>query len=138
MLCEDGLLYHGEAETISAVAAPTKGSASRRVGKIEAQSQRMLQLKREMLAQLSHAWKTFHCQSSDRLFSWSGGQLDCRRSPARAWKPEGNQGGFASASSTLEYTRPMIAEAGYVCVGISHHVSSSAHSHTPAQAVGPG
>ncbi|MBW0534080.1 hypothetical protein O181_073795 [Austropuccinia psidii MF-1] len=31
-----------------------------------------------------------------------GGQLDCRRSPARAWKPEANQCGFASASSTLE------------------------------------
>ncbi|MBW0585695.1 hypothetical protein O181_125410 [Austropuccinia psidii MF-1] len=52
--------------------------------------------------QLSHAWKTFYCQCSDRLFSWSGGQLDCRRSPARAWKPEANQCGFASASSTLE------------------------------------
>ncbi|MBW0589687.1 hypothetical protein O181_129402 [Austropuccinia psidii MF-1] len=50
LLCEDGLLYHGEAETISAVAAPAKGSASRRVGKIEAQSQQMLQLRREMLA----------------------------------------------------------------------------------------
>ncbi|MBW0548161.1 hypothetical protein O181_087876 [Austropuccinia psidii MF-1] len=48
--CEDGLLYHGEAETISAVAAPAKVSASRRVGKIEAQSQQMLQLRREMLA----------------------------------------------------------------------------------------
>ena len=42
LLCEDGLLYHGEAEMISAVAAPTKVSASRRVGKIEAQSQQML------------------------------------------------------------------------------------------------
>ncbi|MBW0549959.1 hypothetical protein O181_089674 [Austropuccinia psidii MF-1] len=52
--------------------------------------------------QLSHAWKTFYCQSSDRLFSWSGGQLDCRRSPARAWKPEANRGEPASASSTLE------------------------------------
>ena len=39
--CEDGLLYHGEAETIS---------ASRCVGKIEAESQRMLQLRGEMLA----------------------------------------------------------------------------------------
>ncbi|MBW0569896.1 hypothetical protein O181_109611 [Austropuccinia psidii MF-1] len=48
--CEDGLLYHDEAETISAVAAPAKVSASRCVGKIEAQSQRMLQLRREMLA----------------------------------------------------------------------------------------
>ncbi|MBW0588345.1 hypothetical protein O181_128060 [Austropuccinia psidii MF-1] len=48
--CEDGLLYHGEAETISAVAAPAKVSASRRVGKIEDQLQRMLQLRREMLA----------------------------------------------------------------------------------------
>ncbi|MBW0590728.1 hypothetical protein O181_130443 [Austropuccinia psidii MF-1] len=37
--CEDGLLYHVEAETISAVAAPPKVSASRRVGKIEGQSQ---------------------------------------------------------------------------------------------------
>ncbi|MBW0547188.1 hypothetical protein O181_086903 [Austropuccinia psidii MF-1] len=49
--CEDGLLYHGEAETISAVAAPAKVSASRHVGKIEAESQRMLQLRSEMLAQ---------------------------------------------------------------------------------------
>ncbi|MBW0556097.1 hypothetical protein O181_095812 [Austropuccinia psidii MF-1] len=48
--CEDGLLYHGEAETISAVAAPAKVSASRHVGKIEAQLQQMLQLRREMLA----------------------------------------------------------------------------------------
>ena len=48
--CEDGLLYQGEAETISAVAAPAKVSASRRVGKIEAESQRMLQLRSEMLA----------------------------------------------------------------------------------------
>ncbi|MBW0584230.1 hypothetical protein O181_123945 [Austropuccinia psidii MF-1] len=29
-------------------------------------------------------------------------QLDCRRSPACAWKPEDNQCGFASASSALE------------------------------------
>ncbi|MBW0551625.1 hypothetical protein O181_091340 [Austropuccinia psidii MF-1] len=50
LLGEDGLLYYGEAETISAVAAPAKVSASRRVGKIEAQSQPMLQLRREMLA----------------------------------------------------------------------------------------
>ncbi|MBW0558499.1 hypothetical protein O181_098214 [Austropuccinia psidii MF-1] len=47
---EDGLLYHGEAETISAVAAPAKVSTERRVGKIEAQLQRMLQLRKEMLA----------------------------------------------------------------------------------------
>ncbi|MBW0580000.1 hypothetical protein O181_119715, partial [Austropuccinia psidii MF-1] len=52
LLCEDGLLYHGQAETISAVAAPAKVSASRHVGKIDAQSQRMLQLRREMLAHL--------------------------------------------------------------------------------------
>ncbi|MBW0502116.1 hypothetical protein O181_041831 [Austropuccinia psidii MF-1] len=50
LLGEDGLLYHGEAETIAAVAAPAKVSASRHVGKIEAQSQPMLQLRREMLA----------------------------------------------------------------------------------------
>ncbi|MBW0572942.1 hypothetical protein O181_112657 [Austropuccinia psidii MF-1] len=73
---------------------------------------------------LSHAWKTFYCQSSNRLFSWSGGQLDCRRSPTRVWKPEANRCGFASA-------RPMIAEAGYVCVGICHCGSFSAHSHAP-------
>ncbi|MBW0551378.1 hypothetical protein O181_091093 [Austropuccinia psidii MF-1] len=182
--CEDGLLYHGEAETISAVAAPAKVSASRRVGKIEAQSQQMLQLRREKLVaekklfnnitcnhikpsshisqlhpfdacswttlpnygtdahwipsgaivganndwprlfiarshcwaatrfhthprrvicrQLSHAWKVFYCQSSNRLSSWLVGQLDCRRSPACAWKPEANQCGFASAASALE------------------------------------
>ncbi|MBW0572626.1 hypothetical protein O181_112341 [Austropuccinia psidii MF-1] len=47
---EGGLLYHGEAETISAVAAPAKVSASRCVGKIESQLQQMLQLRREMLA----------------------------------------------------------------------------------------
>ncbi|MBW0568338.1 hypothetical protein O181_108053 [Austropuccinia psidii MF-1] len=52
--------------------------------------------------QHSHAWKTFYCQYSDWLFSWSGGQLDCRHSPARAWKLEANQCGFASASSALE------------------------------------
>ncbi|MBW0571673.1 hypothetical protein O181_111388 [Austropuccinia psidii MF-1] len=45
---EDGLLYHREAETISAVAAPAKVSASRLVGKNEAQLQPMLQLRREM------------------------------------------------------------------------------------------
>ncbi|MBW0584664.1 hypothetical protein O181_124379 [Austropuccinia psidii MF-1] len=50
LLCEDGLLYHSEAEKISAVAAHTKVSVSRRVGKIEDQLQRMLQLRREMLA----------------------------------------------------------------------------------------
>ncbi|MBW0557189.1 hypothetical protein O181_096904 [Austropuccinia psidii MF-1] len=52
--------------------------------------------------QPSHDWETFYFQSSDWLLSWSGGQLDCRRSPARAWKPEANQCGFASASSALE------------------------------------
>ncbi|MBW0522370.1 hypothetical protein O181_062085 [Austropuccinia psidii MF-1] len=52
--------------------------------------------------QLSHAWKTFYFQSSGQLFSWSAGQLDFRCSPARAWKPEANQCGFASASSALE------------------------------------
>ncbi|MBW0561916.1 hypothetical protein O181_101631 [Austropuccinia psidii MF-1] len=52
--------------------------------------------------QLSHAWKTFYCQSSNWLFSWSGGQLDCRHSPTCALKPEANQCGFPSASSTLE------------------------------------
>ncbi|MBW0566934.1 hypothetical protein O181_106649, partial [Austropuccinia psidii MF-1] len=52
--------------------------------------------------QLSHSWKTFYCQSSDWLFSWSDGQLDCRCSPARTWKPGANQCGFASASSALE------------------------------------
>ncbi|MBW0578667.1 hypothetical protein O181_118382 [Austropuccinia psidii MF-1] len=50
LLGEGGLLYHGEAETISAVSEPAKVSASRRVGKIEAQLQQMLQLRREMLA----------------------------------------------------------------------------------------
>ncbi|MBW0557742.1 hypothetical protein O181_097457 [Austropuccinia psidii MF-1] len=59
--------------------------------------------------QLSHAWKTFYSQSSNRLFSWSAGQLDCRSSPARAWKPEANQCGFSSASSALEESRPMFA-----------------------------
>ncbi|MBW0582911.1 hypothetical protein O181_122626 [Austropuccinia psidii MF-1] len=48
--CDDGILYYGEDEKISAVAAPAKVSASRRVGKIEAQLQRMLQLRWEMLA----------------------------------------------------------------------------------------
>ena len=48
--CEDGLLYHGEGETISAVSAPAKVSASRRVGKIAAESQQLLQLRSEMLA----------------------------------------------------------------------------------------
>ncbi|MBW0560773.1 hypothetical protein O181_100488 [Austropuccinia psidii MF-1] len=52
--------------------------------------------------QLSDTWKTFYCQYSDQLFSWSGGQLDCRCSPAGAWKPEANKCGFASASSALE------------------------------------
>ncbi|MBW0558516.1 hypothetical protein O181_098231 [Austropuccinia psidii MF-1] len=47
---KDGLLYHGEVEPISAVAAPNKGSASRRVSKIESQSQPMLRLRREMLS----------------------------------------------------------------------------------------
>ncbi|MBW0552122.1 hypothetical protein O181_091837 [Austropuccinia psidii MF-1] len=58
--------------------------------------------RRVICRQLSHAWKTFYCQSSDRLFSWSGGQLYCRHSPARTWKPEANQCEFASASSALE------------------------------------
>ncbi|MBW0557906.1 hypothetical protein O181_097621 [Austropuccinia psidii MF-1] len=58
--------------------------------------------RRVIRRQLSHAWKTFYFQSPDWLFSWSGGQLDFRRSPARAWKPEANQWGFASASSALE------------------------------------
>ncbi|MBW0552193.1 hypothetical protein O181_091908 [Austropuccinia psidii MF-1] len=61
----------------------------------------------------THSWKTLDCQYSDWLFSWLGGQLDCRRSFARAWKPEANQCGVASA-------RPLIAEDGYVCVGIFH------------------
>ncbi|MBW0530964.1 hypothetical protein O181_070679 [Austropuccinia psidii MF-1] len=39
LLAKDGLLYHGEAEMTAAVAAPDKGSASRCVSKIEAQSQ---------------------------------------------------------------------------------------------------
>ncbi|MBW0578157.1 hypothetical protein O181_117872 [Austropuccinia psidii MF-1] len=52
--------------------------------------------------QLSHSWKTFYSQSSDWLFPRLGGQLDCRRSPACAWKAEANQDGFASASSALE------------------------------------
>ncbi|MBW0551590.1 hypothetical protein O181_091305 [Austropuccinia psidii MF-1] len=50
LLGKDGLLYHGEAETISEVAAPAKISASRRVGKSEGQSKPMVQLRREMLA----------------------------------------------------------------------------------------
>ncbi|MBW0560882.1 hypothetical protein O181_100597 [Austropuccinia psidii MF-1] len=79
--------------------------------------------------QLSHTWKTFYCQFSDRLFSRLGGQLDCRHSPARAWKPEANQCGFVSA-------RPMIAEGGYVCVGICHRGSFSAHSHAPRAGCG--
>ncbi|MBW0571417.1 hypothetical protein O181_111132 [Austropuccinia psidii MF-1] len=49
--CEDGLLYHGEAETISEAAAPAKISASRHVGEVEAQARRMLQLRSEMLVQ---------------------------------------------------------------------------------------
>ncbi|MBW0585045.1 hypothetical protein O181_124760 [Austropuccinia psidii MF-1] len=61
-----------------------------------------MHLRRVIRRQLSHAWKTFYCQSSDRLFSWSGGQVDCRRSPPRGWRPEANQCGFASASSALE------------------------------------
>ncbi|MBW0514947.1 hypothetical protein O181_054662 [Austropuccinia psidii MF-1] len=48
LLGEDGLSYHGEAETIGAVAAPDKGSASRCVGKIGAQLQPMLQVSKEM------------------------------------------------------------------------------------------
>ncbi|MBW0579150.1 hypothetical protein O181_118865 [Austropuccinia psidii MF-1] len=81
--------------------------------------------------QLSHTWKTFYSQYSDRLFYWLAGQLDCRRSPARTWKPEANQCGFASASSALQLSQPMISEAGYVCMGISHHRSFSASSHAP-------
>ncbi|MBW0527139.1 hypothetical protein O181_066854 [Austropuccinia psidii MF-1] len=57
---------------------------------------------RVICRQLSHTWKKFYFQSSDWLFSWLSGQLDCRCSPARAWKPEANQSGFASASSALE------------------------------------
>ncbi|MBW0578149.1 hypothetical protein O181_117864, partial [Austropuccinia psidii MF-1] len=56
-------------------------------------------------------------------------QLDCRHSPAWAWKPEANQCGFASAW-------PMIAEAGYVCMGICHRRSFSAHSHAPRASCG--
>ncbi|MBW0551982.1 hypothetical protein O181_091697 [Austropuccinia psidii MF-1] len=63
-------------------------------------------------------------------------QLDCARSPTHVWKPEANQCGFASASSALDQSRPMIAEAGYVCVGISHHGSFSAHSHAPRTSCG--
>ncbi|MBW0568996.1 hypothetical protein O181_108711 [Austropuccinia psidii MF-1] len=85
---------------------------------------------------LSHAWKTFYCQYSDRPFSSSGGQLDCRRSPAHAWKPEANQCGFASASSTLKLPQPMISEAGYVSMGISHCGSFSARSHAPRTSCG--
>ncbi|MBW0558429.1 hypothetical protein O181_098144 [Austropuccinia psidii MF-1] len=58
--------------------------------------------RRVIRRQLSHSWKKFDCQSSNQLFSWSGGQLDCRRLPACAWKPEANQCGSASASSALE------------------------------------
>ncbi|MBW0588035.1 hypothetical protein O181_127750 [Austropuccinia psidii MF-1] len=47
---KDGLLCHGEAEMISEVAAPAKVSDSRCVGKIGAQLQAMLQLRREILA----------------------------------------------------------------------------------------
>ncbi|MBW0555478.1 hypothetical protein O181_095193 [Austropuccinia psidii MF-1] len=79
--------------------------------------------------QLSHAWKTFYCQSSDRLFSWLGGQLAFRCLPAWAWKPEANQCGFASA-------RPMIAEAGYICMGICHRESFSGHSQAPGASCG--
>ncbi|MBW0521632.1 hypothetical protein O181_061347 [Austropuccinia psidii MF-1] len=42
----------------------------------------------------------FH-HSSKQLFAWLGGQLDYRRSPAGAWKPDSNQCGFASAFPTL-------------------------------------
>ncbi|MBW0570989.1 hypothetical protein O181_110704 [Austropuccinia psidii MF-1] len=34
---------------------------------------------RVMRRQPSHTWKTSYFQSSEQLFSWSGGQLDCRR-----------------------------------------------------------
>ncbi|MBW0518355.1 hypothetical protein O181_058070 [Austropuccinia psidii MF-1] len=86
--------------------------------------------------QLSHSWKTFYFQSSDQLFSWLGGQLDFRCSPTCAWKPEANQCGFASASSALEESRPIIAEAAYVWVGIRHCRSFSAHSHAPRASFG--
>ncbi|MBW0578762.1 hypothetical protein O181_118477 [Austropuccinia psidii MF-1] len=82
--------------------------------------------------QISHTWKEFYCKSSDRLFSWLGGQLDCRCSPACVWKPEANQCGFASASSTLEKSRPMIAW-GSPTTGHFLHIRMC-----PAQAVGPG
>ncbi|MBW0569199.1 hypothetical protein O181_108914 [Austropuccinia psidii MF-1] len=82
--------------------------------------------------QLSHAWKTFYCHSSDRLISWLGGQLDCRCSPTCAWKPDANQCGFASASSALEKSRPMIVW-GSPTPGHFLHVLKR-----PAQVVVPG
>ncbi|MBW0515930.1 hypothetical protein O181_055645 [Austropuccinia psidii MF-1] len=87
---------------------------------------------------LSHSWKTFYFQSYDQLFSWSGGQLDCRCSPAHTWKPEANQCGLASASSALGESLPMIAEADYVWVGICYRRSFSAHSHEPRASCGAG
>ncbi|MBW0496432.1 hypothetical protein O181_036147 [Austropuccinia psidii MF-1] len=189
LLGKDGLLYHGEAEPIAAVAAPTKVPTSRCVWKIEAHPQHWLQLRRKMPVshpiteegfcealvrracaifganndwphlfiacahcraatsfhkhpqqvirrQLSHAWKTFYCQSYDQLFSWLGGQLDCRCSPAFTWKPEANQCGLSSASSTLAQSRPMIAEADYVWLRICYCGSFSAHAHAPRASCG--
>ncbi|MBW0504288.1 hypothetical protein O181_044003 [Austropuccinia psidii MF-1] len=49
LLGKDVLSYHGEAEIIAAVAEPNKVSASKRVGKIAAQLQPMLQLRRKVL-----------------------------------------------------------------------------------------
>ncbi|MBW0535123.1 hypothetical protein O181_074838 [Austropuccinia psidii MF-1] len=77
---------------------------------------------RVICRQISHAWKTFYCQSSNRLFSWLGDQLDCRRSPACVWKPEANQCGFSSA-------RPMFAWG-------SATTPFSAHSHAPHASCG--
>ncbi|MBW0497507.1 hypothetical protein O181_037222 [Austropuccinia psidii MF-1] len=48
VLGKDGLLYNGEAELITAAAAPDKVSTSRHVRKMKAQSQLMLQLRREI------------------------------------------------------------------------------------------
>ncbi|MBW0550148.1 hypothetical protein O181_089863, partial [Austropuccinia psidii MF-1] len=71
--------------------------------------------------QLSHAWQTFYCQYSDRLFAWSGGQLDCKCSPTCVRKPEANQCGFDSASSALASSRPMFAW-GSVTAGHLLHI----------------
>ncbi|MBW0548290.1 hypothetical protein O181_088005 [Austropuccinia psidii MF-1] len=48
LLGKDGLLYHGEAETIAAVPAPAEVLASSRGGTIKAQSEHCLRLRREM------------------------------------------------------------------------------------------